>query len=518
MKSSFAFHTIPATLLTILLFAAFTTTLHAQAKLSIQGFLKKSDGTALPDGEYSLKFRIYNVETGGSAIWTETQPAVEVTGGIYSAVLGSVTALNIPFTEAYFVSVAVGSGSEMIPRIPLTSAPYALSLIGQDNIFPSSGNVGIGAATPTEKLHVKNTASGGTAKILVEGPSDGVTELYLKKADVLGGYLGFNQQASGNTFRIGNNQGNLQLLCFGSASEIQLNPPSNGLVRIGGPVLAEQNVVARGGAPGASGSNKNGYAFAGNNGDNDSGLYCLGDGSVSLFTNNTERFTLNQDRLYLTGGMLARGGAPGAFGVNHNGYAFQAGGDDDSGMFSLDAGSVSFYADNTQKMRITSSDVYADVSTGTGAALGIQSDGRIVKATSSARYKENITPLSTDFSRLLQAEPKRYTRPGRPHDWEIGFIAEELDALGLKQLVVYDEQGRPDALMYDRMVVYIIPLLREQQQRIIALEQEKAQNGAGFSSLQAENAALREALNELRADVNALKAGSSAHSSNSERK
>ncbi len=60
-------------------------------------------------------------------------------------------------------------------------------------------------------------------------------------------------------------------------------------------------------------------------------------------------------------------------------------------------------------------------------------------------------------------------------------------------------------------------LLREQQQRITALEQEKAQNGAGFSSLQAENAALREALNELRADVNALKAGGSAHSS-SERK
>ena len=518
MKSSFDFRFIPAKLLMILFFAAFTTALHAQAKLSIQGFLKKSDGTALTDGDYSLKFRIYNVETGGTAIWTETQPTVEVTGGIYSAVLGSVTALNIPFTEPYFVSVAVGSGSEMVPRIPLTSAPYALSLIGQDNKFPSSGSVGIGTATPTEKLHVKNTTSGGTAKVLLEGPANGITELYLKKADVVGAFLGFNQSASGNTFRIGNNEGSLQLLAAGSGNEIRLNPPADGLVRIAGPVLAEQNVVARGGAPGPSGSNKNGYAFAGNNGDNDSGLYCLGDGSVSFFTNNVERLTLDVDRLNLAGGIYARGGAPGAFGVNHNGYAFQTGGDEDSGMFSLDAGSVSFYADNTQKMRITASDVYAEVSTGTGAALGIQADGRIVKATSSARYKEQITPLKADFGRLLLAEPKKYTRPGRPQDWEIGFIAEELDALGLKQLVVYDNQGRPDALMYDRMVVYIVPLLREQQQRIEALEQEKAKRDAAYGQLQTENAALLQVLTELRADVNALKAASNPTGGNTERK
>ena len=36
-----------------------------------------------------------------------------------------------------------------------------------------------------------------------------------------------------------------------------------------------------------------------------------------------KRQTLDVDRLNLAGGMYARGGAPGAFGVNHNGYAFQ---------------------------------------------------------------------------------------------------------------------------------------------------------------------------------------------------
>jgi septal ring factor EnvC (AmiA/AmiB activator) len=92
---------------------------------------------------------------------------------------------------------------------------------------------------------------------------------------------------------------------------------------------------------------------------------------------------------------------------------------------------------------------------------------------------------------------------------DIGFIAEELDALGLQNLVLYNDYGQPDGVMYDRTVIYLIPILREQQQRIAALEQEKAQNTTYLSALQAENAAMRQMLNELRADVNALKTATS---------
>jgi len=521
MKSSFAAFQIPNRLLMIFLLVATSVALHAQAKLSIQGFLKKSDGTALTDGEYSLKFRIYNVETGGTALWTETQSTVEVTGGIYSAILGAVTPLNIAFTEPYFVSVAVGSGTEMVPRIPLTSAPYALSLIGQDNKFPSSGNVGIGAASPTEKLHVKNIApTTSSAKILLEGPSNGATELNFKKTDFAGtGLLGYNHSAGANNFRLGHSGGNLHLLATGSGNGIIMSPDAAGSVNVDGSLLVNKNVNARGGAPGASGINQNGYAFAGNNGDNDSGLYCLGDGSVSLFTNNIERLTLNMDRLNLDGGIYARGGAPGAFGANRNGYAFQNGGDDDSGLFSLGLNSVSLFADAVEKMRLTIDDIYMyGIEVGTGNNINIAANNRLVKAASSARYKQNIQPLVADFKRLLQVEPKSYQYKNSPDKPEVGFIAEEFDAMGLKSFVVYDEQQRPDGLNYDKMVVYIIPILREQQQRIADLEQEKVQNGANFSNLQDENAALRQSLNELRADVNALKAATNPTGGNSERK
>lgn len=165
--------------------------------LSIRGILKTSDGMAVPDGNYALVFRLYTVETGGTDVWTEMQPMVEVRNGIYEAVLGVVTPLTIAFDQLYYLGVSVGN-MELTPRLLLTSAPYALSLIGQTNTFPSSGKV-----------------------------------------------LADSIQVSGG-------------------------------------------VLARGGTPGANGVNRNGYAFSGNGGDKDSGVFSTGDGKVSLYANNTE--------------------------------------------------------------------------------------------------------------------------------------------------------------------------------------------------------------------------------------
>jgi hypothetical protein len=108
--------------------------------LSIQGILKKSSGEAVPDGNYDLTFNLYTVPTGGVTQWTEMQDDVEVISGIYSTVLGNIEPLDISFDQIYYLGVKVGS-TEMTPRIQLTSAPYALALIGENNRFPSSGQV-----------------------------------------------------------------------------------------------------------------------------------------------------------------------------------------------------------------------------------------------------------------------------------------------------------------------------------------------------------------------------------------
>ncbi len=115
---------------------------NAQATLSVQGIVKKSNGVALEDGDYSITFKMYAVSAPTVVIWDETIPDVEVISGIYSVVLGSTLAdpLNIPFNTDYELGITIGS-QEMLPRIRLTSAPYALSLRGETNQFPSTGLV-----------------------------------------------------------------------------------------------------------------------------------------------------------------------------------------------------------------------------------------------------------------------------------------------------------------------------------------------------------------------------------------
>ncbi|KAA3634717.1 MAG: hypothetical protein DWQ02_10955 [Bacteroidetes bacterium] len=62
------------------------------------------------------------------------------------------------------------------------------------------------------------------------------------------------------------------------------------------------------------------------------------------------------------GGIRARGGAPGAYGANNNGYFFNAPGDNDSGMSSSKDGQVEFYVNSREAMRIVDS---------TGTKIGI---------------------------------------------------------------------------------------------------------------------------------------------------
>ncbi len=116
--------------------------LNAQAKLSIQGIIKRSNGAALEDGTYPIKFNIYakNGPNPNAILWDEVITDVDVNGGVYSEILGDNTSdpLTLPFDQDYLLGIEIG-GKEMLPRIELTSAPYALSIRGQSNLFPSAG-------------------------------------------------------------------------------------------------------------------------------------------------------------------------------------------------------------------------------------------------------------------------------------------------------------------------------------------------------------------------------------------
>jgi len=96
--------------------------------MSYQGILTDGSSIAVSDGTYSLTFSIYDVETLGAHLWTETHPSVMVANGVFYVILGSITPLNIAFDQQYWLGIAVGPNPEMTPRIQLTAAAYSLDL------------------------------------------------------------------------------------------------------------------------------------------------------------------------------------------------------------------------------------------------------------------------------------------------------------------------------------------------------------------------------------------------------
>jgi hypothetical protein len=95
----------------------------ASAQLVMQGAIQNSLGAPVPNGSYNISFRLYETETGGTPVWSETQAGVPVSGGLYTVSLGAATPLSVPFDKIYYVGVAVNGGGEMIPRSRLSDAP-----------------------------------------------------------------------------------------------------------------------------------------------------------------------------------------------------------------------------------------------------------------------------------------------------------------------------------------------------------------------------------------------------------
>ena len=85
-----------------------------------------TDTAGIPrEGSYSITFRIYDAEAGGTLLWNETHSNVTITNGIFDILLGSVTPLDLPFDKQYYLAIQVASDPEMTPRQQIASVGYS---------------------------------------------------------------------------------------------------------------------------------------------------------------------------------------------------------------------------------------------------------------------------------------------------------------------------------------------------------------------------------------------------------
>ncbi len=93
------------------------------ATLSYQGKITDTDGIGL-NGTYPVTFKIYDVETGGTELWSESHGSILVNKGLFSVILGNITPLELPFDEQYWLEIII-DGDDMSPRQPINAVAYA---------------------------------------------------------------------------------------------------------------------------------------------------------------------------------------------------------------------------------------------------------------------------------------------------------------------------------------------------------------------------------------------------------
>lgn len=92
--------------------------------INYQGKLTGSSGSPVSDGTYSVTFRIYDQQAGGSPIWYETQ-SITTQKGLLDTQIGATKDLDLSFDEPYYLGIKVGTDAEMVPRQSLSSSAYA---------------------------------------------------------------------------------------------------------------------------------------------------------------------------------------------------------------------------------------------------------------------------------------------------------------------------------------------------------------------------------------------------------
>jgi hypothetical protein len=181
-------------------------------------------------------------------------------------------------------------------------------------------------------------------------------------------------------------------------------------------------------------------------------------------TSATERMRIDSGGNLLVGLTAAVGGAKVEIkGSGTSAAAYQ--------IYSTDsAGTINFYVRNDGIFctGVGANSPY-NYTTANAANVYVESNGVLFRSTSSIKYKTDVQDATHGLAEVLKLRPVTYKGKNDGNTIFGGLIAEEVDAIGLKEFVQYDEDSNPDALAYGQMVALAFKAIQEQQALIETL-------------------------------------------------
>ena len=309
----------------------------------------------------------------------------------------------------------------------------------------SAGNVGIGT---TNTSNGRLSIDGVTPKIILYNSGNFNAEVGLGVFTGFGDTIGINAKQSTGLVTFGTN--NTERMRIDSAGNVGIGTSAiSGKLDVRGSLYVSS--TASGSAP------ANGGYF----GISDGGLAISSTGAspVEIFTNGSERMRITSD-----GNVGVGTAVPDVVRFRIKGV--------DTGT-----ANYSFYIENSANTMLafvrndgawstgTGTSSPYNLTTGSAANLFVANGGVLYRSTSSRRYKENISDTRHGLADALKLRAVTYTGKGEADGDTIfgGLIAEEVHEAGLTEFVVYDDEGRPDALHYAPMVSLAFKAIQEQQ-------------------------------------------------------
>jgi len=108
---------------------------------------------------------------------------------------------------------------------------------------------------------------------------------------------------------------------------------------------------------------------------------------------------------------------------------------------------------------------------GTITTLGFDANGDLKASSSSRKYKHDIKPYENGLETVMQLKPVSFVYNGE-NDPNIGFIAEDVNDLGLSEVVIYDEKGDPEGVQYANMVSLLTKAIQDLKKELDEVKSE----------------------------------------------